>query len=157
MKLFVIVGEVLLIGLIIASIVIDTPIVVFIDIPSILIVVGVTFALQIISFKLDEINKAFSLCMGGSGTQDEIRKSVYFFESMVRNLLYSGVIGMMIGLIKMLQNLSNPETIGPSMAVASLTVIYSFVLIIICPLPSIYTLQKQLLGDDSGMQNEGGA
>ena len=39
-----------------------------------------------------------------------------------------GLIGTLIGLVQMLADLQNPETIGPSMAVALLTTFYGAIL-----------------------------
>lgn len=39
-----------------------------------------------------------------------------------------GMIGTLIGLIQMLKSLNNPETLGPSMAVALITTLYGAVL-----------------------------
>jgi chemotaxis protein MotA len=44
-----------------------------------------------------------------------------------------GMIGTLIGLVQMLQNLSDPSSVGPSMAVALLTTFYgSFFAFMIC-------------------------
>ena len=44
-----------------------------------------------------------------------------------------GMLGTLIGLVQMLQNLSDPDSVGPSMAVALLTTFYgSFFAFMIC-------------------------
>jgi len=157
MNIFLVVGEILLVGLLAGSILIDTPLSVFADVPSILFVVGIGLGLTIISFSLEDINKACSHIFGGKGSGKELRKSLYLCECSVRNLLYAGVIGTFIGAIKMLQNLSDPANIGPSMAVAMLTFFYAIFLSLIGPLPSIFILKKQLLDVSAQSTNEQGA
>ena len=47
-----------------------------------------------------------------------------------------GMIGTLIGLVQMLTKLNNPETVGPSMAVALLTTFYGSLLAsLTLPLP----------------------
>ncbi|BBD08905.1 motility protein A [Desulfovibrio ferrophilus] len=54
-----------------------------------------------------------------------------------------GMIGTLIGLVKMLQNLSDPGSIGPSMAVALLTTFYGAVLANILFLPMAKKLEER--------------
>ena len=150
MNLFFFVGEVLLIGLILIAIVLDTPLPVFIDIASVLIVLGGTFALTLITFTLDEICRALAHALGGKGTKDELECSAHFWEAVIRNLLLVGMIGTCIGLVKMLQNLSDPAAIGPAMALALLTFFYALVIIAICPLPVWYIVKKQIARVEEG-------
>ncbi len=58
-----------------------------------------------------------------------------------------GMIGTLIGLVIMLQNLSDPSSIGPAMAVALLTTFYGAVIANIFALP-----MKNKLGLRSGME-----
>jgi chemotaxis protein MotA len=46
-----------------------------------------------------------------------------------------GMIGTLIGLVQMLQNMSDPSSIGPAMAVALLTTFYGSILANICCMP----------------------
>ncbi|MCH8156906.1 MAG: MotA/TolQ/ExbB proton channel family protein [Nitrospinae bacterium] len=50
------------------------------------------------------------------------------FRKMAQYAPAFGMIGTLIGLIQMLQQLSNPETVGPAMAVALLTTFYGMML-----------------------------
>ncbi len=190
MDIATVVGMVLGVGLILGSIVIDTNIAVFVDVPSVLIVIGGTFATTLINFPLNIVmgiggvvkNALFTQALSPldtvstlvsfaerarregilalEGSMDEIEDD--FIQSglrlavdgvepeLIKDILQTelafiedrhrtgqgifgfmgaaapalGMIGTLIGLVKMLQNLSNPETIGPSMAVALLTTMY---------------------------------
>ena len=61
-----------------------------------------------------------------------------------------GLIGTLVGLVQMLQNLSDPDSIGPSMAVALLTTFYGAILANMVFLPIAGKLQvrhkEELLG-----------
>ncbi len=190
MDLSTVVGLVLGIGLILSAILMGGTIGTFVDIPSMLIVVGGTFAVVLVNFPLqwvlgvfgvvknafftkpvspldtvstlvsfaerarregilalegsmDEIDDEFiksGLRLAVDGVEPELIKDILqtelaFIEDRHRNgqsiLAYMGtaspalgMIGTLIGLVKMLQNLSDPNAIGPSMAIALLTTLY---------------------------------
>jgi chemotaxis protein MotA len=46
--------------------------------------------------------------------------------------MYAGAIGTVIGLVQMLQNLSDPSAIGPAMAVSLLTMFYGMTVYLVC-------------------------
>ena len=77
---------------------------VFINIPSILIVVGMTASALLFS--------------------DAKIKTAEFWRLARKYSIGSGVVGTVIGLVLMLANLEDPAAIGPSMAIALLTVFY---------------------------------
>lgn len=56
-----------------------------------------------------------------------------------------GMIGTLIGLVNMLSNLSNPDSIGPAMAVALLTTFYGSVLANVLFLPIAKKLEERSL------------
>jgi len=52
-------------------------------------------------------------------------KSETIFEALAHHLPYVGLIGFLMGVIGMLGNMSDPRAIGPAMAFACLTLLYS--------------------------------
>lgn len=194
------VGLVLAFGLILGSIMMGSGLGAYIDVPSLLIVVGGTIAAALIAenvpmvsgmFKM--IKNAFNKAPGDPVAiiervlelsniarregvlalenqqvedpflakavrkavdglpQDEIRESLTAEllamkdrHKRAQNLLKfcaatapsMGMIGTLIGLVQMLQNLSDPDAIGPAMAVALLTTMYGAILafVIFAPL-----------------------
>ena len=167
----------------------------FIDLPALLIVVGGTFAITMVSFNLDEIlraqvvvlkaltnrnsdpqmaaietmtladrarregilslekalsdgqqdpflHKALGLAVDGTPGDDlefllrrdvaamalRHRKSANVFRKAAEVSPAMGLIGTLIGLIQMLSNLNDPNSIGPAMSVALLTTFYGAVL-----------------------------
>lgn len=139
-----IVGEVLFLGLIFSLIVINGSIMAFIDIPGILVSLGISSALTIISFSFRDIKSALWHAFGMEGTKDELRKSAYIWEAIARNLMLAGAIGLIIGIIQMLQNLSDPTVIGPSVAVAIITVFYGFFFSAVLPFPAMFMIKKRI-------------
>ncbi len=190
MDLSTVVGLVLAAGLVVSAILVGGSITIFIDVPSILIVIGGTFACTLTNFPLktvvgltgvlknafftkninaldtvstlvsfaerarregilalegsmDEIEDDFirnGLRLAVDGVEPELIKDILqtelaFIEERHRNgqsiLTYMGsaspamgMIGTLIGLVQMLKNLSDPNAIGPAMAVALLTTLY---------------------------------
>ena len=90
----------------------STPVSVFIDIPSLLIVLGTTLTLTISRHNISEI-KSFS---------DEV------ILSMINFSLMGGGLGFIVGLVQSLQLISEPGNIGPSIAVSMLSILYSLIL-----------------------------
>lgn len=59
-----------------------------------------------------------------SRTQNRHAEGQRFFDAMTDVAPAMGMIGTLVGLVQMLANMSDPKSIGPSMAVALLTTLY---------------------------------
>ena len=153
----------------------------FVDVPSVLIVVGGTFAVTMISFSLEEVLRAQSVLVqtlidrrrapnvaarAVLRLADTARKSgVLSLQAVVPQLRGQakqirhahsasvlrraaevapamGLIGTLLGLVQMLGNLSDPASIGPSMAIALLTTFYGAVLANMVFLPLASKLER---------------
>lgn len=60
--------------------------------------------------------------------EERHKRGVEVFQGMADDGPAMGMIGTLIGLVQMLQNLSDPSAIGPSMAVALLTTFYGAII-----------------------------
>lgn len=67
--------------------------------------------------------------------EDRHEKGAGLFNMLAALAPAMGMIGTLVGLVIMLQNLSDPETIGPSMAIALITTFYGALLANIVGLP----------------------
>ena len=56
------------------------------------------------------------------------QKGIHFFEQLAKYAPSFGLLGTVIGLIKLLAELENPEAVGPGMSVALVTTFYGIVL-----------------------------
>lgn len=192
MDLATVSGLVLAIIAIIGSILYGSPLSIFIDIPSIFVVVGGVIAATLIKWPLDSVKMTvgifmksiFSTTTDPRGMIDEIQKlaetarresvfalekvpvedkflkkavtlaadnrppevitsilsleiaameerhgkGIEIFEGMGADGPAFGMIGTLIGLVQMLQNMSDPSSIGPAMAIALLTTFYGSVI-----------------------------
>ncbi|AEH44196.1 MotA/TolQ/ExbB proton channel [Thermodesulfatator indicus DSM 15286] len=209
MDLGTVIGLVLGIVLILVSILMGGSLGLFINIPSILIVVGGTIAGSFISFSLADVlgsmkvvmkaffnkleppeeiikeitnlaniarregllklekqpinnpflKKAIMFCVDGHEAEfieEVLNKEVELtaerhetgqklFKTMADLAPAFGMIGTLIGLVQMLANMSDPKSIGPSMAVALLTTLYGAVLanLIFMPIANKLELRSQ--------------
>ena len=102
----------------------------FIDVPSLVIVLGGMSCATVGSFPINIIGDAILDALGGAATGDEERvlRSHHVFSKMGDFAVASGLMGTVIGLVNMLANLDDPTVIGPAMAVALLTIFYGVVL-----------------------------
>ena len=63
-----------------------------------------------------------------SRTQTRHAEGQRFFDAMTDVAPAMGMIGTLVGLVQMLANMSDPKSIGPSMAVALLTTLYGAIM-----------------------------
>jgi chemotaxis protein MotA len=70
-------------------------------------------------------------------------KGVEIFEGMGADGPAFGMIGTLIGLVQMLQNMSDPSSIGPAMAVALLTTFYGSVIANVFTIPIAAKLKQR--------------
>ena len=113
----------------------------FVNAPSVMIVVGCSFALQVATHG----NKSFAVFKFSvpDNLSDEERSSrsaeIKDFRTF---LVVTGWIGLIIGAILMLANVRDTEVIGPGAAVALITVFYGYFLSYFV----YYPLQRRLEG-----------
>ncbi len=120
----------------------------FIDVPSILVTIGGGFAITLIACPLPSLVQAFK------ATDDPriIKRNVLACEAMSRGLTVGAFLGMIMGLIKMLQNLSDPYSVGPSMALTLLSLFTACVVLfyVIEPLGTRWRLASPEASDEAG-------
>lgn len=203
-------------GLIIGAILMGGGVSGYIDIPSVIVVVGGTFAVTFIMFPMKTVlgsikvaMKAFfakppnpvdnikqiiqlaetarkeslvalekanvsdpflqrGILLVADGTEESLVRSVMDFEISAMKKRHTqgqnvfkgmgtyapafGMIGTLIGLVGMLQNLSDPSAIGPSMAVALLTTFYGAVLANVVFMPIANKLAERSIEEVSYME-----
>lgn len=101
----------------------------FIHIPSIVFLFGITFFILLATFGADFLRfiPQSLLTFVSYHPQPNPRfAEIALFAS--RSVMGVGLLGLLIGLVQMLQNLSNPADLGAGMAVALLTVFYAVVI-----------------------------
>lgn len=121
----------------------------FIDVPSVMIVLGGSFALLLINFSFVEMKTIIIQTLTLSSMDpDDRHKAILFWQAATRAYLCTGTIGTLIGLVLMLQQLDDPSAIGPAMAVALLTIMYALVLTGATSLPGEFIIRQMETSED---------
>ena len=102
----------------------------FIDLPSLIIVVIPTLGLAIGNFSWGTYKKTWSIPFGNPENYEqseliETHKCVNYMDNM---FVIMGLIGSLIGVVLILQNIDDPKMIGPAVAIAIMTLFYSVIL-----------------------------
>jgi flagellar motor component MotA len=111
-----------------AAIIIGSDFMTFVNLPSVLIVVGGTVCFSLAHHCFDDIKAAIQGALGNQAAQNP-QKDIAVLATLRKTTYGSGVLGTLIGLIQMLQNLDDAAKIGPAMAVALLTALYSVMIV----------------------------
>lgn len=107
-------------GLLIGSVASSSPLASFVDLPSVVLVFGSTFALSAMAFGPQALGSALLHPVGLASS--ERVQSVWVFAG--ASALGSGMLGSLVGLVQMLQTLDDPTQIGAGVAVALLSALY---------------------------------
>jgi flagellar motor component MotA len=105
---------------------------IYIDIPSIVLIVGALLGGSLLCFSLEQLADAFKAVVQGPDAervpawQQQVRAAV--FGRLYLLSWGSGLVGTLIGVIAMLSDLSDPASIGSGIAVALLTAFYGAML-----------------------------
>ena len=96
---------------------------------STFIVIGTVVSLLFIAFSLGDMGEALGFVLG---RDREIARGKYLKLSPLYSAvgdygIYGGLLGNVIGLILMLQTMSDPSTIGPKMAASFVTLLYGVI------------------------------
>ena len=102
----------------------------FIDLPSLLIVVIPTLGLSIGNFSWKTYKKTWSIPFGNPENyeQSELRETHKCVNYMGNMFVIMGLIGSLIGVVLILQNIDEPKMVAPAAAIAIMTLFYSVIL-----------------------------
>lgn len=107
----------------------------FIDMPSIIIPLGITFFVLIASESLWDFGQVFAIVYGKKEYHDEqVKNSWCAMKTVLCTIPIAGVFTLLVSLVAIIGHLSNTELLGPHIAVAVLSVFYcSIVEILLMP------------------------
>lgn len=125
-------------------------ILVFLNLPSFIMVAGTAFVLLLGSFSLKEMGRSFSAAFQKSSpTREELETALAFFTTMSKQFLIAGIIGTMVGAITMLSLLGQVESVSFGAALSLTTFLYALMLIAGVALPFQAGIEKKLAGERS--------
>ena len=101
----------------------------FLDPPSLIIVLVLTAPILFKGGMWQDFLRAWKLLKKSYTCHlGEIRRSLDVVEMMQKQLVYAGIISMLLSLVHVLGMLSDPASLGPNIAVAILTMLYAVIL-----------------------------
>lgn len=112
---------------------ISAPPMVFLDFPSLLVILAVTVPILLASGLLPDLGKGFRLMTAKENPFSlfelkRIRQACHLTQ---RVLPLAGVLGTLVGLVGLLTHLDDPTKIGPAVAMSLLTFIYAVVMLFV--------------------------
>jgi flagellar motor component MotA len=113
------------------TIVVGSPLVIFINIPSAMLVLGLALVLQWATLGNSGFLRSLHLLRVLAYNVSSMslrRKDAMLLQGLARRLYAAGVIGLLIGLVQVLANPYESVKLGPVMAVALLDPLYAAVL-----------------------------
>ena len=118
---------------------------IYLDMMSILLILMCPLVLLLANFSLSEIRKYFIIGFD-KATKDpvDLKNGLLFFTALQNYFILSGLLGVFIGIIAVLANLTVPEVTGSGLALSLITVLYSIILCMGIAMPFKTGLQKRL-------------
>ena len=114
----------------------------FVNIPSLVIVFGLTFFALLASG--NKICLLLSLLTRKDVLPDELHDASYTVFMAGRYSMSAGAVGVFIGLVLMLANMDDPAALGPSMAICLLTALYGTVLKYFIYAPILHRIEARI-------------
>ena len=102
----------------------------FVDLPSLLLIVILPVGLTIGNFSWKIYKKTWSIPFGNPENfeQSELIETHKCVNYMGNMFVIMGLVGPLIGVVLLLQNLDDPKMVGPAAAIAIMTLFYSVIL-----------------------------
>ncbi len=99
------------------------------NLPSLIIILVFTVPVLVRGGVWKDFMRAFFLMKKGYACHlSELRRTQDVLEMLQRQVFCAGILSMLLTLISIMRNLSDPATLGPNLAVAILTILYATVI-----------------------------
>ena len=117
----------------------------FLNIPSLIVTLGIAIILLLSNFSLREIFRYFAIGFKKDEiSREELKNGILFFKSLQRYLIISGFTGFLVGAIVLLWGFEDPSSLASGLAVALITILYALMLTACLALPFRTGLQRKL-------------
>jgi hypothetical protein len=125
---------------------------IYIDPPSFYILLVPVLLLLKSQFSWADMGEAFAIGFSRKPVEKaRLKKALLFFTVLQKYLMWTGLIGLMLGIIAMFSSFSDYIAVGRGLAVALLVVFYALILTLTIALPFQYGLKKKITeAGDSG-------
>jgi flagellar motor component MotA len=115
-----------------------------IDLISFIVAGIIPFLFVCVLFGFKEMSLAFSASFKKENSKDVLIKAYDFFKTYGKVTWLAGFAAFFISFVQMLQNSDDSAAIGPNMALASVSILYSILINIVLVIPFMIFLKKQL-------------
>ena len=113
------------------------------DLPTLITVGLVPFLFVSVLFGFKEMKAAYTTALQKEPDADSISKSQGFFNVFGAAIWIMGMVSVITGVIGMLAHLDDAASIGPNMALALLSILYSGILYLAAVFPFTLLLKKK--------------
>jgi hypothetical protein len=118
---------------------------VYLDIPSILIMVFFPFVYQCLLFGISAAKNAFTAGFRKDATLEQLTKAQLFFKSYSKVIWITSLAAALIGTIALLAYLEDHTKFGPSLALVFLSILYGGLIHLVIIIPNSVFLKKRLI------------
>ena len=160
MNFYALIGLIGALGAVTLGTVWMAPLVIYLDLVSVMFVVFVTFFMVMATFGAHNVQRvgygAVRCWLNPAGetgwSPAQHMKAVRFADSGGHLCIFAGAVGTLIGSVQMLQQLDDVSSVGPAMAVAILTLVYPVALyaFFFVPLARYHSVQAGSEGTAAG-------
>jgi flagellar motor component MotA len=113
------------------------------DLPSFFLTVVVPLLFMFVVYGFKETGAALSAPFKKDTDKDQLAKAAAFIKLYGKSTCVMGIIGVLTGIIVMFANLDDKSQVGPSVALALVSLLYSGVVQFIIVIPFTVFLKKQ--------------
>jgi len=135
---------VFLIGIVFTSLFSGNNILMYVDIPSLLIVGIIPFLFVSILFGFKEMVLFFSVSFKKEIEKEKLTEALDFFKIHGKTTWIAGIIAVIIGIIGILVNLEDKAAIGPNVALILISILYSGIINVIIVTPFIIFIKRKM-------------
>lgn len=127
------IGIAVFLAFIVSTTMIDGSFAAFFDAPSLVVILGLSLSMLLASGLFKDFLRGFKVITSKENIFSliELKKTLRATNLYICLLLTSGFLGSLIGIVSMLSQISDIHAVGPSVAIALLTFLYSILFVFI--------------------------
>ncbi len=131
--------------IIVTLLIINLPLVQYIyDLPSLIMLILICIPLLISAGLIKDFNNAFGIAFGRKKDAglNELKRAAEALTLTIKTLMCGGILIFLMSMITILHTLSTPQSLGPKLSIAIISLIYAFIFsLLLLPLRSILNIR----------------
>jgi hypothetical protein len=117
---------------------------IYVDIPSLIITGILPFLFVSILFGFKEMALSFLVALKKDAEKDKLIKALNFFRTYGKTTWIAGFIAVLIGVIAIMALLEDKKALGPNLALALISLLYSGIINVVIIIPFMVFIKKQM-------------